>query len=297
MKLLWLGETRGALTDWTTQSWVCATGRKISLDEMPWLAGPIGKPTGIGRHFFERYAVESGLEVRRDPPRGLLPSCDLLRGPSFEPDMLHPMVRSFYEETSQYEMEAWAEWCGAFRPFGGLLAWFFSRRLQQLNVPLSPLDTSRGTTSDVLHLVDPVTGRLVHAAWVRQLKRTGHVLYAGCYGVTRVPGYPGQCVQVVFPLPNGNGIVILKPEIHPTGALTVTSSGRGFGDPGFYFTVQRGGKTYARYVRTMQESIHVFPGDSDSEVRADHTMQIWGRVFMRLHYRLARKQLAPIPQP
>ena len=46
--------------------------------------------------------------------------------------------------TAAYELDSWAEWCGAFRPFGRLLALLFSRRLQQLNVPLTGLDTSRG---------------------------------------------------------------------------------------------------------------------------------------------------------
>jgi hypothetical protein len=44
-------------------------------------------------------------------------------------------VKQFYEQTSEYELDAWSEWCGLFRPFGRTLAVLFSRRLQQLNVP------------------------------------------------------------------------------------------------------------------------------------------------------------------
>jgi len=38
-------------------------------------------------------------------------------------------------------------------------------------------------------------------------------------------------------LPNGNAIVIMKPESHPDGSFSLTSTGEGFGDPGFYFVV------------------------------------------------------------
>jgi len=284
---------RGNLLDWGTQEWVRATGRRVDLASTPWLRGPVGSVTGIGGDFFSRWAPQAGLEVRRDgAARGLLPDFSLLRGPSLEPEQVHPAVRHFYEQTSEYELEAWSEWCGAFRPFGRALAFLFSRRLQQLNVPIDSLDTSRGTTSEVLHLRGPASGRVVMAAWVRHLRATGNVLYAGAYSICRVPGHTDPCVQVAFPLPTGNALVILRPSVEPDGALTVTSSGRTFGDPGFYFTVYRDGeRAWARYVRTMQESIRVYPGDG-ADVRADHTMWLWGQVFLRLHYRM-RPRSAP----
>jgi hypothetical protein len=127
-----------------------------------------------------------------------------------------------------------------FRFFGAGLAVAFSRRLQQLNVPLSSLDTGRGITSEVIKLCDAATGKTVQTAWVRELIGTRNVLYAGSYTVCRLPGRPGPCIKVVFPLPNGNAIVIMKPRAHSDGSLSVTSSGRAFGDPGFYFVVHGG---------------------------------------------------------
>jgi len=287
MKILWLGNKRGALTDWSTQQWVKATGQKISLRDMPWLDGPVGESTKIGGDFFGQWAKANQLVIRQSgTPRGLLQNLDDLAGASFDPTCVHSEVRRFYEQTSAYELEAWAEWTGRFRPFGSLVAALFSRRLEQLNVPLSALDTSRGTTSEVLHLVDPETERVISAAWVRHLRGTGRVLYAGSYSVCRIPGYPSPCVRVVFPLPNGNGIVILRPEVDEHGSLRVVSSGSRFGDPGFYFTVHRPeGHVWARYVRTMKEEIRVYAGEHPS-VRADHTMRLFGQVFLRLHYLL-----------
>ena len=288
MKVLWLGAEKGALTDWLTQQWVKLTGKRISEPIPAWLRGPVGKPTGIGRRFFEDLALERGYSVgSRESVRGLLRFEDL-RGPEFDPAAVHASVRAFYEQTSEFEMESWSEWCGLFKPFGRLLALIFSRRLQQLNVPLDPLDTSGGTTSEVLQLLGE-DGSIVLTAWVRELPRTGNTLYAGSYSVTRVPGYSSPCVHVIFPLPNGNAIVILRPKISSDGSVTVTSSGERFGDPGFYFTVHRNGRVWARYVRSMRESIHVYAGREHGEVRGDHVLRIWGVVFLRLHYRLRRR--------
>lgn len=283
---MWLGSERGVATDWATQQWVKVTGRRVSLREMPWLDGPIAGVNGIGSGFFDGLAEQQSLTVdRTTSSRGLL-RFDDLAGPAFDPAAVDPAVRRFYEATSEYEMESWSEWCGAFKPFGMMLALMFSRRLQQLNVPLAPLDTSEGTSSEVLQLRDRATGQVVHTAWVRELRRTRSILYAGTYSTTVVPGYPNRCVKVVFPLPHGNAIVILKPEVDASGALTVTSAGRRFGDPGFYFTVHGpSGVVWARYVRTMQESIRAYAA-GHNEVRADHTLRIFGHVFLRLHYRL-----------
>jgi hypothetical protein len=283
----WLGEERGNAADWTTQLWVRSTGKRIDLHQLPWLAGPVGNTIAIGRDFFDRLSAREGLVARRSDAGGLLPTLDALAGSGFDPAHIHPAVRTFYERTSEYELETWAEWCGVFRPFGRLLALLFSRRLQQLNVPLSGLDVRLGTTSEVIQLVDPSSGEVRYTGWLRTLRATGNVLYAGSYSVARVPGFDRPCVKVVFPLPNGNAQVLLRPDTAPDGSLTVTSSGRRFGDPGFYFTVHRRGQVWARYVRTMQESIRVFSDGPD--VRADHVMWLWGVTFLRLHYRLRPK--------
>lgn len=285
--MLWLGDSRGYLADWITQLWVRATGRRMDLAEMPWLDGPVGPSRGIGVQYFSELAARQGLEVRSDGARGLLADFGALAAADFEPSAVHESVAEFYTRTSDYALDAWAEWCGVFRPFGWLLARLFSRRLQQLNVPLSGLDTSRGMTSDVLQLVDPTSGAVRHTAWVRQLLGSGHVLYAGDYSLVSLPGRRGPCVRVVFPLPNGNAMVVMRPEAHSDGSFSVVSAGRRFGDPGFYFTVRDGnGRAWARYLRALKESIRVFPREN-GVVRADHVLTLWGATFLRLHYRLS----------
>ncbi|MEP7273670.1 MAG: hypothetical protein ABI882_19385 [Acidobacteriota bacterium] len=290
--MIWLGAKRGYLTDWFTQRWVELTGTRVDLGLARWLEAPVGKPAGIGRDFFDVLARESNLKVRRaGPGEGLVDDFSRLSGPGFDPARVHAQVITFYEQTAGYELDAWAEWSAAFRPFGSLLAVLFSRRLQQLNVPLSALDTSRGMTSEVIKLQHPETGEVRYTAWVRTLVSRGDVVYAGNYSVCSIPGYDGPCVKVAFPLPNGNAIVIMRPQAHEDGSLSITSSGERLGDPGFYLTVHgERGAVWVRYVRTMRERIHVYAGEN-GEVRADHLLTLWGSTFLRIHYRLRLRKV------
>jgi hypothetical protein len=291
--VLWLGDKRGNLSDWLTQQWVRATGRRIELVDNSWLVGPIGNARLIGQEFFADYAKEHSLEIAQAGPRGLIQD---FRELCSEDPRAAAGVRDFYERTSEYELDVWSEWHGFFRPFGWALAALFSRRLQQLNVPLSSLDTSRGITSAVLQLRDPLSGKVVQTAWVRELVATRNTLYAGSYSVCKVPGYAKPCVKVVFPLPNGNAIVLMKPETHQDGSLSLTSAGERFGDPGFYFVVQQEhGRAWARYVPSLKETIRVYDSGPDT-VRTDHVLRIWGIEFLRLHYRMrtaAKGKIAP----
>jgi hypothetical protein len=282
---MWLGDKRGHFTDWTTQLWVKLTGKRVDLEIYPWLKGPVGKPEGIGSGFFHQVAREQNLSVEEG--RGLLEDFKQLASERCDMEKISPLVKEFYENTACYELEAWSEWSSFFKPFGWVLAYVFSRRLQQLNVPLSNLDTSRGMTSKVITLVDRRTGKTYCTAWVRQLLSNRNVVYAGSYSVCTLPNVSAACVKVVFPLPNGNAIVIMYAESLADGSFSITSSGSRFGEPGFYFTVSTKEGVWARYVRAMRETIRVYPSGS-SDVRADHVLRIWGVVFLRLHYKLSR---------
>ena len=284
--MIWLGERQGFLTDWVTQRWVQITGRRCLLSETLWLDGPIGNTREIGKDFFLDYASTRNLQIVQTGTRGLVEDLTRLSGRNCDFSLIAEPVRNFYECTSAYSLDAWSQWHGLFRPFGHALAILFSRRLQQLNIPLSPLDSAYGMTSDVIQMRDPHSGTLVQTAWVRQLKATRNVLYAGSYSICNIPGHPTPCIKVVFPLPNGNAIVIMHPRVLDDGSLILTSAGRSFGDPGFYFTVHaHDGTIWARYLAAMKETIHVYPAEP-AVTRADHVLRLWGKEFLRLHYRM-----------
>lgn len=285
----WLGSTRGYLSDWITQQWVRLTGKQIDLRANEWLAGPVGETGGIGSDYFRQLAQKEDLELLTQlNVAGLIDDFSDLQSENFPANQVDPNVRDFYERTSQYKFDVWADWSTAFRPFGRLLAYIFSRRLQQLNVPLNSLETSRGMSSEIIKLVDPNSGRVKYTAWLRHLVDTGNVLYAGCYSSCKLPGFEAVCVKVVFPLPNGNAVVVMKAELADDDSLLLSSVGERFGDPGFYFVVyDPSGPVFAKYVRAMRETIHVYKAENSAS-RADHVLKLFGVIFLRLHYRMTR---------
>ena len=174
---------------------------------------------------------------------------------------------------------------------GGALRWLYSRRLQQLNVPLRPLETSRGIASQVMKLRDSRTGATRYTVWYRVLKATGQVIYSGVYGTCRLPD-GRTCVKVVFPLPRGNATVLMAIHVNERGELELVSSGEGFGSPGFYFLLRDGrGQHWSQYIRSFRERIHVYM-DDEHVLRTDHTLTLWKRRVLQLHYKIAPRATA-----
>jgi hypothetical protein len=258
-------------------------GRRTVRGQNPWLDGPTGPPR-IGTGFHRSLAAEAGLAVRTGQDVGLLPDCALLDGGGFDSSRLHPSVRDFYEHTGRYHLDVWSQWSPLFWPFGWALIHFVSRRMEQLNFPMYPLETAQGMTSDVEQLVDE-SGRVVFTSWLRRNLGSGLVIYSGLYAVASPPGH-GPCVKTVFPIPRGNATVLLRPEAGADGSLRLISSGRRFGDPGFYrITATGAGRMRVWYVRALTEIFHVYP-DTDGSVRTDHHVRWWGLPVLRLHYHI-----------
>jgi hypothetical protein len=286
--VIWLGERRGDLVDWLTQRWVQITGHRVALADAPWLAGPSGSVRGIGADFFERWGELQGMRVLPPgPDDGLIDGLTALAGPGFDPQAVHPTIHDFYAHTVAYDLRIESHWSGPFRPIGWLIARMFARRLAQLNMPLHDRELRGGFESRIVRLGD-AQGRVRHTAWVRTAVETGRPAFVGEYGTAVIPGPAGPCIKVVFPLPNGNAIIALRPQADANAGLSLVSDGHRFGDPGFYFTVVAGpGEVWVRYVRTMKERLSVqVQGDA---LAASHRFGVFGLPFLELRYDIARK--------
>ena len=260
-------------------------GRRVRLSELPWLDGPIGPPK-IGAGFHHALAGAAGLQVREGADLGLLPDMAALDGPEFDSGRLHPAVRDFYEHTSRYHLDVWSQWSPLFWPFGWALITFVSRRMEQLNFPMYPIETARGMSSEVEQLVNP-DGNVVYTSWLRRNSGSGLVIYSGLYTATAPPNC-GSCVKVVFPVSNGNATVLLRPVCKADGSLELISAGKTFGDPGFYRVTGAGnGRARVWHVRGFTEKFHVYP-DADGSVRTDHHLRWWGLPVLHMHYHIAR---------
>lgn len=271
------------LQDWLSQLWVMARGRKIDPAQTAWLIGPFGDVDVIADHYIQRLARDESLTIERFSPGGLLESAQDLLGS--DAPRLDPRIRAFYEHTARHELEVWSQWSPLFRPFAALVQILYSRRLQQLNLPLDPLDTSRGITSEVVKLRDR-SGAVRYSIWLRHLKTTGRVIYSGIYMTTSIPD-GRRCAKIVFPLPRGNATVIMAPSVDDDGGLDLVSRGERFGHPGFYFLLRDSrSRHWAQYIRSFRERITVYV-DGDGSLRADHALSLWGLTALRLHYKIA----------
>ena len=280
----------GHLQDWMTQVWVKFTGRQFNPKKNEWLVGPIGDTDIIKDKFIDTLAYKENLHIERNGnDTGLLTSFHDLELSNEEMKLLHPKVVDFYERTSNYDFEIWSEWCGFFKPFGWLLSVIFSKRLQQLNLPLSSLQSAKGIDSNIIKLLDKENNKPKWTIWYRILKSTNNVIYSGVYTTCTVPNMPGRMLKVVFPLPNGNATVILRKEILPDGSLKLCSDGKRFGDNGFYFTLtNHKDKHWTRFIKSMHEWITVYV-DKGNILRADHNLEFYGMPFLNLHYKMTEK--------
>ena len=204
--------------------------------------------------------------------------------PRFDPAAAQPIVRDFYEHTAAYDMDVWSRTYFPSNVALYLLVTTISRQVNQLNFPLTPLETAHGLVSEVLSL-RRADGTLRYTGWFRTLARHQRVLYTGFY-MTETAPHAGTCVKVVFPMPRGNATVVLRPELSADGSLILDSGGHGFGDAGFY-RIQACDQETVRVwrVRTLRERFHVYAGER-GVLRCDHSVRFLGMPVLNLHYKI-----------
>lgn len=267
------------------RSLISVFGRVVRESSAPWLSGPVGSDY-IGDTPYEEVAARENLElVRRASGGGLIADAGVLDAPGFRIAELRREVRHFYEHTASYRMDVWSDTFFPAKIGLWLLVTTISREVNQLNFPLHALATAKGIDSEIV-LLKERSGGVRYAGWYRRLMEQGRTLYTGFYMTTRVPHCDGACVKVVFPMPNGNATVILRPSIDGDGHLRLSSQGRRFGDAGFY-RVHRIGDDRLRVwrVSTLHEEFRVYLDDG-GVLRCDHAVRFLGMPVLHLHYRI-----------
>lgn len=274
----------GNFLRWLINLWLNVTGKSIYLNEHPWLRGPVSEGNVIGEDFYTRFAQREGLKLEVPEKGGLLPDFSVVTVDSLIPDSkLHSAVRNFYEQTVLYKMDVWGEWSSPIAIFAKILIRSISRKMNQMNIPLSPLETSHGMSSEVIQLKDPTTGEVRYTCWLRKTLKENRVVYAGFYTHCITP--KGTFVKVVFPLPKGNVTVLLKANVQEDGGVKLISAGSRVGDAGYYRVLSiNKDKVKTRRI-PLKESIHVFE-DKEGVLRTDHEFRFWGMKFLHLHYKI-----------
>jgi hypothetical protein len=273
--------------DWFTQQWVILWGRKINPNEYLWLIGPFGEINGIGEDFIFQLALkENLLVIRNTTSKGLLQSISNLNLTEIDIKNLSLKVIDFYEKTADYDLKLNVNWNPFFKVFGYLVNRLFSKRINQLNIPIENIKESESILSEIIQLFSNENHELKYTIWLRKFKSTGKVIYSGIYTTCTLPSSK-TCIKAIFPLPKGNATVILKPSVGYKNELILDSSGVKFGDAGFYFLLNdTKGNYWSQYIKSFTDKLIVIE-ESDNLV-ARQTLKLWNIKVANFEYRMTK---------
>ncbi|WP_316931578.1 hypothetical protein [Flavimarina sp. Hel_I_48] len=282
-----IAHKKQSIQDWITQQWVIAFGNEIDEINHKWLLGPFGATNGIGNKFIKQLAEKEHLVINNHKPdKGIIESIDQLNLSSNEINALSQDVIDFYENTSNYDLKLKVKWNPLFKGLGFLVRIIFSKRIEQLNVPIQNLEDSSGLTNEIIQLLDSKTDEVKRTIWLRALKSTGQVVYSGVYETCTIPSGK-TCIKAIFPLPNGNATVILTPKIGKNGELILESAGQKIGDSGFYFLLQDSkGQLWTKFIKSFRDKLIV--RSENDRVTATQTLTLWNLRVLKFEYEIKK---------
>jgi hypothetical protein len=277
------------IQDWLTQQWVIIWGRKINPIEFSWLIGPFGNLDVISENFVNEFAAKEKLTIEREAKTGgLILSINSLNLSNIERSNLSCQVIDFYENTAKYDLYFSVKWNPLFKGFGVLISRLFSNRLRQLNIPTANSKDFHALKSELISLAEPDSNKVKYTFWLRSIKSSGQPVYSGVYGISTLPSGK-TCIKAVFPLPNGNATVLMTPSVGKNGELILESSGKKFGDAGFYFLLKDSkGEYWAQYIRSFRDRLIL--RSTNGSLSAVQVLTLWQKEVLRFNYKIEQKK-------
>ena len=278
-----LAYTMQKFQDWFTQQWVILWGRKINPTEYLWLIGPFGELNGIGEDFIHQLAKKENLIILRNTKsKGLISSISRLVLPQEELSKLSQKVIDFYEKTADYKVQFQVKWNPIFKPFAYLVNRFFSQRINQLNIPIENIREPENLSSEIIELITAENKEVKYTIWLRKFESSGNIIYSGIYTTCQLPSGV-TCIKAIFPLPKGSATVILKPSVGENHELVLDSSGKKFGDAGFYFLVKDSeSKFWSQYHKNFTDKLIV--SEDQGNLKAIQTLKFWNLEVANFEY-------------
>jgi len=235
----------------------------------------------IGRRFFQKQGViDQDVTVL---PTGMVDSMDLFSSTFFNPSAIHPLIRSFYENTIMYELDVVPHWHPLFYPFAKLYR-KLSRRIEQMNFPVSTSDMKVEVESTILPLKDHIDGRTNVRAWIRTEKSTKKAFYVAAYSTHTNNETGERYYNIFFPLPFGGMTSVLRITNFQDDGVRLTSLSHTK-----HATEQQGvyGRIGSCHVRLpINETIDVWV--EDNVIKACHHSWLFGFRCLTLNYEIRR---------
>lgn len=275
--------------DWVTQQWVILRGKQLNSDDSSWLLGPFGRVGDAGEDFIYQLAQEEQLVILRNCTHaGLLSSLSVLGLSPENQAKIDSRIVDFYEQTSEYNLRMSLRWNPIFKCCGYLVNALFSNRLKQLHIPIKNKLQDEPITSEIIQLIAPQTKEIRYTFWLRTLPSQGTIVFSGVYSTCLLPTGK-KAVKAVFPLPNGNATVLMKPQVGTRGELILDSRGKKWGEAGFYFLLQDSKEKYwARFIPSFKDKLVVQAHSKG--LTANQQLKLWGLPVVTISYAIKQKE-------
>jgi hypothetical protein len=265
---------------------VAIMGEAVPPSDLEFVVPFAARSRYVGVDYLKQYADLTGADFVRSPEDvGIVSSFDDLRGPAFDPAVVHPLIREFYEHTSRFHLSITPEWRAWMKPVYLAYRSTIARPIGQANVPFDVEEVQHGVRSWIDTIDLDHSGGIDFRAWVRAYDNTNEPLYVGIYTVLRREevGY----VSVGFPLPDGNFTATLLPIANRGDGLLLSSRSE-LAYPGHYLSAVEAENESMTTLRlsSFNEEIDVFV-EAD-ELKTDHRFYLGGVRFLTLHYAIER---------
>ncbi len=264
---------------------------RVDAVELPFVVPLEARSAYVGTRYVEQLAQVLGGSYTADAQEvGIVSSLDELAGPDFDPQVVHPLVREFYERTTRFTLDIVPQWRPWVIPGYVVYRSALARPLGQANVPMNQRQAQRGVRGriDTIAVPGAADGATTIRGWIRSYADTDEPIYVGIYTTYRHEGR--GYVSVGFPVPGGSFTATLLPRARDDGGLVLTSHDAGLRHPGHYLTMidpeDRRLTTLA--VHGFGEQLDVYVDDG-GRLRAEHAFAVFGIPFLVLHYRMERK--------
>ncbi|QLD86224.1 hypothetical protein HWV23_10990 [Natronomonas halophila] len=258
---------------------------RLAARDMPF--SPLSADGHVGGDYAERRGIAG------DSVSGEVDDMAVFDRPGFDADTLHPEIRRFYEETTDYEMVCAVRWHRGFR-LGAALAAPVTSHIEQLNLP-GPGGDPFELESRIVTLPADTDPREGARLWIRTRpdRRGQHTENAAVFVAAYARHERGNetYTNIAVPLPGGNLSTVLRPEVLPTDAGTgVVFTTEAPGDPGLYLVTPLGS-----FRLPMGQRFRVYPADASEapappdtpwnpDIVATHEMWLCGAGFLTITY-------------
>ncbi|CAG9622290.1 YndJ family protein [Sutcliffiella rhizosphaerae] len=231
----------------------------------------------IGADFFQE-------DKNSGPYKGLVDDITTFQQPGFNTNKVHPEIRSFYENTKDYQLISSVLWQKGFHLLSRLYK-VWSSQVEQINLPLNNEGIEQNVESKIIAVDNNKDGREKVRAWIRTSKETKKAVFVAAYSYHKYQN--NVYVNIALPLPLGQMTGILRfknPQSeNKNNGFILTSKGEQ--DEGIYYVT----KWFSIRLPINERFLVWMPTDTNV-IKATHEMWMMGKKFLTIDYEIEKRK-------